>query len=191
MRMNDGRLAEIVRQLLTEFGDDVDREGLKDTPTRVAKAYAEILSGYDRSLKEEMTVFKNTHHYDDIVYSGSIHFFSICEHHLLPFYGVAHVAYIPDKQLIGLSKLARTVDIFSRRLQDQERITMQVAGELDDLLHPKGVAVMLKGQHLCNMARGVKQFDSNMTTMTFKGVFKDNQAFCDRFIAMASSAATK
>lgn len=187
MRMDDDRLSEIVKQLLTEFGDDVNREGLKDTPMRVAKAYSETLGGYNRSLKEEITVFKNTHNYDDIVYSGKIHFFSTCEHHLLPFYGIAHIAYIPDESIIGLSKLARAVDIFSRRLQDQERITMQVAGELDELLRPKGLAVMLEGQHLCNMARGVKQFESNMTTMTFKGAFKDSQALCDRFIVLATS----
>lgn len=182
--MDEVKINDAIRQLLSAFGEDLEREGIVHTPSRVARAYSEILCGYSRSLKDEITVFKNTHQYDDFVYSGNIHFFSTCEHHLLPFSGVAHVAYMPDSHIIGLSKLARAVDIFSRRLQDQERITMQVANELDDLLHPKGVAVLLEAQHFCNMARGVKQFDSNMKTMTFKGAFKDDQTLRDRFIQM-------
>lgn len=182
--MNEEQISNIIRQLLSEFGEDLTREGLKKTPDRVARAYSEILGGYRRSLKDEITVFENTHHYDDLIYSGKIRFFSTCEHHLLPFYGTAHVAYVPNEHIIGLSKLARAVDIFSRRLQDQERITVQVADELDKLLQPKGVAVLLEAQHFCNVARGVKQFDSNMKTMIFKGVMKENQSFCDRFIQM-------
>lgn len=183
--MDEAIISNIISQLLSALGEDIHREGLKKTPARVAKAYNEILGGYSRSLKDEITVFQNEHHYDDIVYSGKIRFFSTCEHHLLPFYGIAHIAYVPDSHIIGLSKLSRAVDIFSRRLQDQERITMQIANELDNLLHPKGVAVLLEAQHFCNMARGVKQFESNMKTMTFKGAFKDDQTLRDRFIQMA------
>lgn len=182
--MDKKKISDAIRQLLRAVGEDLECEGLKDTPSRVARAYTEILGGYSRSLKNEITVFENTHGYDDIIYSGNIQFFSTCEHHLLPFYGAAHVAYVPGSKIIGLSKLARAVDIFSRRLQDQERITMQVADELDNLLRPKGVAVFLEGQHFCNMARGVKQCDSNMKTMTFRGVFKDDQTLRDRFMQM-------
>lgn len=186
MALDSKHLTNAVKQLLAELGDDINREGLEKTPERAAKAYSEILNGYKRSLESEITVFKNTHNYDDVVYSGRINFFSICEHHLLPFYGTAHVAYIPDKTIIGLSKLSRAIDIYARRLQDQERITMQAANELEKLLSPKGIAVMLEGQHLCNMARGIKQFNSTMTTMTFKGEFKTDSSLRDRFLKISS-----
>lgn len=185
--MDKERIEEIVRALLVEMGEDVDREGLMDTPRRVAAAYEKLLGGYGRSLENEITVFKNEYRYDDIVYSGDINFFSTCEHHLLPFYGKAHIAYIPNEKIIGLSKLARAVDIYSRRLQDQERITIQIANEIQRLLDAKGVAVMLEGQHFCNMARGVCQVDSNMKTMTFRGLFKDSETLKSRFMEMAKT----
>lgn len=185
MNINDDKLVKAVRELLISLGEDVEREGLRDTPKRVARAYAEILEGYSRSLKDEITVFQNTSGYDDIIYSGPIDFYSTCEHHLLPFFGKAHVAYIPDTKIIGLSKLSRAVDIFSRRLQDQERITMQVADELSSLLKPKGVAIILEAKHLCNSARGVKQTNATMTTAAFKGIFKDDPVLSDRFMSMA------
>jgi GTP cyclohydrolase I len=184
MNIDQKLINGLISELLLAVGEDPKREGLKDTPERVARAYAEVLNGYARSLKEEITVFKNTHNYDDIVYSGKIRFFSTCEHHLQPFFGTAHVAYIPNKYIIGLSKLSRAVDIYSRRLQDQERITMQVANELDTLLKPQGVGVMLEGQHLCNMSRGVHQFDSDMKTMAFTGIFKKDQVLCERFLGL-------
>jgi GTP cyclohydrolase I len=184
MNFDQKHINELIGELLRALGEDPKREGLKKTPERVTRAYAEVLNGYDRSLKDEITVFKNTHNYDDIVYSGKIRFFSTCEHHLQPFFGTAHVAYIPNKFIVGLSKLSRAVDIFARRLQDQERITMQVANELETLLKPKGVAVMLEGQHLCNMSRGVHQFDSDMKTMAFTGIFKKDQVLCERFLGL-------
>ncbi|HEU4966706.1 MAG TPA: GTP cyclohydrolase I FolE [Candidatus Saccharimonadales bacterium] len=182
--MDKEATAILVQKLLTALGEDANREGLKKTPDRVVRAYEEILNGYGRTFENEVTVFTNTHKYDDIIYSGSIRFFSTCEHHLLPFFGTAHIAYIPSEQIIGLSKLSRVVDIYARRLQDQERITMQVASELEKHLKPKGTAVLLEAQHLCNMARGVKQFDSNMKTMTFTGIFKQKQELCDRFFRL-------
>lgn len=185
--VNKKRVKELVRELLKELAGDVDREGLKETPDRVTRAYAETLSGYGRSLKDEMTVFENAHHYDEIIYSGNINFFSTCEHHLLPFFGVAHIAYVPNEKIVGLSKLSRAIDIYSRRLQDQERITMQVANELDDLLHAKGIAVMLEAQHFCNMARGVEKINSDMKTLAFKGVFKEDRDLRESFIRMSTT----
>lgn len=176
----------IIASLIWEFNEDPNREWLRDTPTRVAKAYSRILGWYNRSLKDEITVFENAHNYDDIIYSWKINFFSTCEHHLLPFYWVAHIWYIPNKKIIWLSKIARAVDIYSRRLQDQERITMQVANEISLLLEPLGVAVLLEGQHFCNMARWVEQVNSNMKTMTFTGIFKEDKSLCDRFLSMIS-----
>jgi GTP cyclohydrolase I len=181
--MNQENIQQAIKQLLTELDSDIERDGLKKTPERVAKAYQEMLGGYNRSLAEEATFFENTEKYDDIIYSGGINFFSICEHHLLPFYGKAHIAYIPDKKIIGLSKLSRAVDIYARRLQDQERITMQVTNELDELLEAKGVAVVLEAKHFCNMARGVAQLDSFMKTSAFKGQFKD-ASIRDQFMSM-------
>ncbi len=182
--MTQQNVEALVTKLLEEIGEDPNREGLIDTPKRFAKAYIKVLEGYKRSLKDEITVFENTENYDDIIYSGKITFFSTCEHHLLPFFGTAHIAYVPGKKIIGLSKMARAVDIFSRRLQDQERITMQVINSLDELLSPAGVAVFLDAQHFCNMARGVQQFNSNMKTMAFRGVFKENEELRNRFMEL-------
>lgn len=178
------KIKEAVKSILSELDGNVGREGLQKTPERVAKAYTEMLNGYSRSLAQEMTLFTNESGYEDMIYSGSINFFSTCEHHLLPFYGKAHIAYIPDKKIAGLSKLARAVDIYARRLQDQERITMQVASELNVLLEAKGTAVMLEGQHLCNMARGVSQLDSSMKTFAFLGAFKKDQSLREQFLSI-------
>lgn len=183
--MNQKNIEKIISDLVTAIGEDTQKEGLKDTPRRVAAAYAKAFEGYDRSLKKEITVFKNTYDYDDVIYSGKIDFFSTCEHHLLPFFGIAHIAYIPNKEIIGLSKLARAVDIYSRRLQDQERITIQVADELENLLLPRGVAVLLEGKHLCNVVRGVQQTNSIMKTMAFRGEFKNDQSLRERFLALS------
>lgn len=170
-----------VEHIIKAIGEDLNRDGLKDTPRRAAKAYANIFNGYSRSLKDEITLFKNEQNYSGIIYSGRISFFSVCEHHLLPFHGSAYIAYIPDREIIGLSKLSRAVDIYARRLQDQERITMQVSTELEKLLSPRGIAVMIKSQHLCNMARGVEQVNSNMKTLQFRGDFLQNEGLQNQF----------
>jgi len=171
--MDKDHTEQIIKDLLRALGQDVNRADLIDTPKRVAASYSKLLEGYSRDLSKEMTIFPNDDAYDDIVYSGHIKYFSTCEHHLLPFFGKAHIAYIPNEKIAGLSKLSRAVDIFSRRLQQQERITVQVADALEEILEPKGVAVFLEGEHLCNSARGVQQFNSNMKTVAFRGVFKD------------------
>ena len=184
--MDEEKISALIKDLLLEVGEDPEREGLAKTPQRVAKAYAKLFEGYSRSLESEITTFNNIYNYDELIYSGEIVFFSTCEHHLLPFFGTAHIAYIPDKKIIGLSKLARAVDIYSRRLQDQERITMQIASELDKLLQPKGVAVWLEARHFCNMARGVQQDTSIMKTMAFKGVLKNDLTTRDHFMALVA-----
>lgn len=184
--MDGQTIEEVTKKLIHAIGEDVEREGLRETPERVARMYTETLQGYSRNLEDEMTIFENTHDYSDIVFSGGITFYSLCEHHLVPFFGTAHVAYIPDKKIAGLSKLARAVDIYARRLQDQERITIQVANELIRLLEPKGVAVLLEGKHFCNMARGTKQESSNMKTMIFRGEFKDSEFYRNQFMSMIS-----
>lgn len=184
--MDQEQISALIKQLLDTFNCEIGPQILKETPGRVARAYTEMFNGYRRSFKDEVTVFDNKHGYSEIIYSGKIHFFSTCEHHLLPFFGIAHIAYIPNKHIVGLSKLSRVVDIYARRLQQQERITMQVADELEQSLEPQGVAVLLEGTHLCNTARGIKQFDSNMKTMAFTGIFREDQKLCDRFLRLAT-----
>ena len=172
--MNSQKIQNLTRELLIALGEDPDREGLKKTPERVAKSYSKLLEGYTRSFASEITVFENVYNYNNIISSGHIDFVSLCEHHLLPFAGYAHIGYIPNEKIIGLSKLSRVVDIYTKRLQDQERITIQVANEIMNILNPKGVVVLLTAKHLCNIARGVEKKDSNMTTIIYRGVFEDN-----------------
>ncbi len=182
--MNKTNVEKLIYRLLSELESNPDREGLWDTPSRVAKAYAETLSGYDRSLASEMTVFKNEYGYKDIIYSGKINFYSTCEHHLLPFFGEAHIAYIPKDKIAGISKLARAIDIFARRLQEQERITVQVANELEKVLEPLGVAVMLNAKHFCNMSRGVHQQDFELKTFAYRGNFADSTELKSHFLRL-------
>ena len=161
-----------VRAMLAAFGEDPDREGLLNTPRRVARMYPELLAGYRTDEKKLVNgaIFNVT--YDDMVIVRDIEYFSLCEHHMLPFMGRAHVAYIPKGQVIGLSKIPRIVDMYARRLQVQERMTRQIADFIDDLLHPQGVAVVVEGLHLCAMMRGVKKHDARMTTSAMLGSFR-------------------
>ncbi|MBX3081029.1 MAG: GTP cyclohydrolase I FolE [Anaerolineae bacterium] len=175
-------------QILAALGENPGREGLLETPARVARAYAEILEGYHRDLQSEMTVFENSSGYDDLVISAKIDFCSMCEHHLLPFWGHAVIGYIPDNTIIGLSKLSRAVDIYARRLQDQERLTVQVADSIVEAVHPRGVAVMMEGQHMCNMIRGVEKKESIMRTIIFRGALKDDPVLQTRFLTLARDA---
>lgn len=165
-------IEESVRAMLTAFGEDPEREGLVNTPKRVARMYPELLSGYrvDEKKLVNGAIFNVT--YDDMVIVRDIEYFSLCEHHMLPFMGRAHVAYIPRGQVIGLSKIPRIVDMFARRLQVQERMTRQIADFIHDLLKPQGVAVVVEGLHLCAMMRGVKKIDARMTTSAMLGLFR-------------------
>lgn len=163
-----------VRVILESIGEDPERQGLERTPHRVAKAFAELTSGYhvDGNALVNEAVFDVS--YDEMVLVKDIDFFSLCEHHLLPFHGKAHVAYIPNGKVIGLSKIPRIVEMFARRLQVQERMTQEIADFLNDTLHPQGVAVVVEGQHMCAAMRGVKKANTRMTTSAMIGSFKHN-----------------
>lgn len=170
--MDTDSIAEAVKEILNAIGEDSEREGLIKTPQRVANSYKELLAGYrmdPRALIND-AVFDVA--YDQMVIVRDIEFYSLCEHHMLPFMGRAHVAYIPSDKVIGLSKIPRIVDLFSRRLQVQERMTTQIAEYLDVVLKPKGVAVVVEGLHMCMMLRGVKKHDARMTTSAMLGAFR-------------------
>ncbi len=178
-----------VTRMLEAFGEDPTREGLLRTPERVARMYGELLSGYrvDPLAMINDALFEEA--YDEMVIVRDIEFYSLCEHHMLPFIGRAHVAYIPNGRVIGLSKIPRVVDMFGRRLQVQERMTRQVASFIDELLHPKGVAVVVEALHLCSMMRGVKKHDSRMTTSTMLGVFRSDLGIRMEFLDNISRSA--
>jgi len=167
------RIEKAVLEILIAVGEDINREGLRETPARVARMYAELLAGMDEQPETHLkSVF--TENYDEIVLLRDIPFYSICEHHLLPFIGQAHVAYLPAGKVLGVSKLARIVECFSRRLQVQERLTLQIAAFIMDNLHPQGVAVVLEAAHSCMTIRGVKKPGSEMVTSAVRGVFRSD-----------------
>lgn len=177
---------DAVRVLLRWAGDDPAREGLLDTPKRVAAAYGELFGGYEQSPEEVLgRTFEEVSGYDDIVLVRDIPFFSHCEHHMLPIIGKAHVAYLPKGRVLGLSKIARVVEIFGRRLQTQENLTAQIAGAINDTLQPRGVAVMIEAEHMCMEMRGVQKQGSHTLTTTFTGEFKANAAEQARFFTLA------
>ena len=164
---------QAVSTLLRWIGEDVGREGLIDTPSRVAKAYLEMFSGYDEDPQEALgRTFEEVGGYDDMVLVKDIAFHSHCEHHMVPIIGKAHVAYLPDGRVLGLSKIARTVEIFARRLQTQENMTAQIAQTIDEALAPRGVAVMIEAEHMCMAMRGIRKQGSTTTTTCFTGQFR-------------------
>jgi GTP cyclohydrolase IA len=176
---------EAVRTLLRYIGDDPEREGLRDTPRRVVKSYAEIYGGYEKNPEDVLgRTFEEVAGYDDIVFVKDIPFFSHCEHHMVPIIGKAHVAYLPDGRVLGLSKIARTIDIFARRLQTQETMTAQIANAIDEILQPKGVAVLIEADHMCMAMRGVQKIGSSTMTTTFTGTFKHDPREQARFMSM-------
>lgn len=176
---------QAVRTLLRWAGDDPSREGLLDTPKRVVKAYRELFAGYDADIDEVLgTTFEEVAGYNDIVLVRDIPFFSHCEHHMLPVIGKAHVAYLPDGRVLGLSKIARVVEVFGRRLQTQEAMTAQIANAIEETLRPQGVAVFIEAEHMCMAMRGVQKSGSTTLTTTFTGRFKDNAAEQARFMSM-------
>lgn len=176
-----------VLNILTAFGEDPEREGLLKTPDRVARAYEEILGGYTTDPNSVINGALFTVDYDEMVVVKDIEYFSLCEHHMLPFFGRAHVAYLPRKQVIGLSKIPRIVDMFARRLQVQERMTQQIAHFIQDTINPLGVGVVVEGQHLCTMMRGVKKEQASMTTSTMLGGFRSNLSTRLEFLNMIKS----
>ena len=169
--MHQEDLVQILRAFLEHIGEDPYREGLRDTPKRMIASFDKILGGYNKDPKDVLTVFGDEL-YDEMIVVKDIEFYSMCEHHILPFFGRAHIGYIPDGKIIGLSKLPRLVEIYSRRLQNQERLTSQIASGLQEILNPKGVGVVLEAKHFCMMARGVEKQDSEVITSTLIGLFK-------------------
>ena len=181
MRQKD-TIAASVRNILTHVGEDPDREGLLRTPERVSKMYDELLAGYGIDPIAMINEALFDVEYDEMVVVKDIEFFSMCEHHMLPFYGRAHVAYCPTDKVIGLSKIPRIVEMFARRLQVQERMTQQIAQLLDDVLQPCGVGVVVEGSHMCSMMRGVKKEHARMVTSAMLGSFKENASTRNEFM---------
>ncbi|WP_366482677.1 GTP cyclohydrolase I FolE [Ruminococcus hominis] len=181
--MDHEKVKEGVRLLLEGIGEDVTREGLVETPDRIARMYEEIYGGMEEDASEHL---KKRFHVDNdaMVLEKDITFYSTCEHHLLPFYGKAHIAYIPNGEVVGLSKLARTVEVFARRLQLQEQLTGQIADALEKELNPKGVMVMIEAEHMCMTMRGIKKPGSQTVTIVKRGIFENNQELEDTFFRM-------
>lgn len=184
--MDQTRVAELIRELLIEIGEDPDREGLQSTPVRVAKAYDFLTKGYSVDLPEiaERAIF--TQDTNNMIVLRDIEVYSLCEHHMLPFFGRCHIGYISKEKVIGVSKLARFVDCFARRLQIQERLTQQIARAVMDSVDAEGVGVVMECQHLCMMMRGVEKQNSLMTTSSVLGSFHDSQATRNEFLTLIS-----
>jgi len=177
-------MENLIREILKSIGEDPEREGLRKTPHRVAAMYEFLTQGYRATTDSIINGAIFEEDYDEMVCVSDIRFYSLCEHHLLPFFGKAHVGYIPDGKLIGLSKIPRIVDMFAHRLQIQERLTQQIAQCLADALHPKGVGVVIEAEHLCMQMRGVEKQDSFAITSAMRGVFKENVRTRNEFISL-------
>ena len=180
--MDNSKIRTLIKDLLKNIGEDPEREGLLDTPRRVADAYEFLTSGYTKDIEDVMNEAVFNEKYDEMVLVKNIDFYSLCEHHMLPFYGKVHVAYIPDGKIIGLSKIPRIVDVFARRLQGQERMTQQIADTLEQFLQPRGVAVVSEAYHMCMMMRGVQKQNSSATASAVHGDFKDDQRTRSEFL---------
>ena len=184
--VDQNKIIEGVRLILEGIGEDVNREGLVGTPDRIARMYEEIFAGMDEDasvhLQKTFTA-ENT----DMIIEKDISFYSMCEHHLVPFYGKAHIAYVPDGKVVGLSKLARTVEVYAKRPQLQERMTTQIADAIMTHLNAKGVMVIIEAEHMCMTMRGVKKPGSQTVTLSAKGVFEDNKELRDTFISLVGS----
>ncbi len=188
-KMDLGEIEKAVQKILLAVGENPDREGLKRTPERIARMYAELLSGYQMDPTTIVNDALFEVKYDEMVIVRDIQFYSLCEHHLLPFLGRVHVAYIPDGKILGLSKIPRIVDLYARRLQVQERMTREIADFLRDVLHPQGVAVVVEAMHLCMSMRGVQKHDARMTTSAMHGAFRANLATREEFLENISRGA--
>jgi GTP cyclohydrolase I len=189
-KIDMNEIQSAVKKIILAVGENPDRDGLKRTPERIARMYAELLSGYQMDpvtvVNEALFEVK----YDEMVIVRDIEFYSLCEHHLLPFMGRVHVAYIPDGKVLGLSKIPRIVDLYARRLQVQERMTRQIADFIRDLLHPQGVAVVVEALHLCMSMRGVQKHNARLTTSAMHGAFRANLATRQEFLENISRGAS-
>jgi len=187
---NNKNITKLIEKLLQEVGEDPTREGLLKTPARVAKSWVYFSRGYNQDLDDVVNnaIFKESS--KDMVVVRDVEFFSLCEHHLLPFFGKAHVGYIPDGQIIGLSKIPRIIDMFSRRLQVQERLTNQIAEAIHTVLKPVGVAIVMEGRHMCMQMRGVEKQNSLATTSTMLGKFRESIRTRNEFISLINRSST-
>jgi GTP cyclohydrolase IA len=179
-----GNIAELVREILVQLGENPDREGLRRTPERFEKALRFLTSGYRQDPEKLLNGAMFSVCYDEMVVVKDIELYSLCEHHLLPFFGKCHIAYIPDKKVVGLSKMARLVNMYARRLQIQERLTNQIATAIQDKLSPQGVGVIVEARHLCMVMRGVEKQNSTTTTSAMLGVFRENKQTRDEFLSL-------
>ena len=184
--MNQANVEKLVKTLLEEIGEDPKREGLLRTPLRVAKAFETLTQGYHQEIDEVLNGAIFNEKYDEMVLVKNIDFYSMCEHHMLPFYGKVHVAYIPDGKIVGLSKIPRIVEVFSRRLQVQERMTQQISDTINKYLAPVGVAVVAEAFHMCMMMRGVEKQNSSATTSAMHGVFQEDARTRMEFLDLIS-----
>ena len=180
----DETIADLVRKMLTLIGEDPNREGLRRTPERFEKAFRYLTSGYRQDPEKLLNGAMFSVCYDNMVVVKDIELYSLCEHHLLPFFGKCHVAYIPDKKVVGLSKIARLVNMFARRLQIQERLTSQIAKAIQDRLSPGGVGVVIEARHLCMVMRGVEKQHSSAMTSAMLGAFRENKQTRDEFLSL-------
>ena len=181
--VNREKIEEAVRLLLEGIGEDAGREGLRETPGRVARMYEEILAGMEASAGEHLAKTFTAEN-NEMIIEKDITFYSVCEHHMMPFYGKVHIGYIPDGKVAGISKLARTVEVFARRLQIQEKMTAQTADAIMEHLRPKGVIVLVEAEHMCMTIRGVKKPGSRTVTMVSRGEFEENEILKNRFLSL-------
>ena len=179
-------LEKVTKDLLEEIGEDSTREGLLKTPKRVAKSWKFLTGGYKANIEEVINGAIFNEECDEMVVINNIDFYSVCEHHLIPFFGKAHVAYIPKGKVVGLSKIPRIIDVFARRLQVQERMTQQIAKTLNEVLSPRGVAVVLEAQHMCMQMRGVEKQNSHATTSSMTGLFREDERTRKEFLDIIS-----
>jgi GTP cyclohydrolase I len=182
-----GKIAELVREMLIHLGENPDREGLRRTPERFEKALRFLTSGYRQDPEKLLNGAMFSVCYDEMVVVKDIELYSLCEHHLLPFFGKCHIAYIPDKKVVGLSKMARLVNMYARRLQIQERLTSQIANAIQEKLSPQGVGVIVEARHLCMVMRGVEKQNSTTTTSAMLGAFRENKQTRDEFLSLIKS----
>lgn len=180
--MDEVKLGNLVREILLELGEDAERQGLLKTPGRVAKSLEFLTQGYQKDIKKVLNGAVFNEDYDEMVIVKDIDFYSLCEHHMLPFYGKVHLAYLPKGKIVGLSKIPRIVDVFARRLQVQERMTSQIAKTVQEYVKPRGVAVVVEGFHMCMMMRGVQKQNSITTTSCMLGTFKEDQRTRNEFL---------
>jgi len=180
MKQKDFGIQKKIGDLLTHFGEDVCRDGLKETPARVIRMYGELLSGYNDDPRKHFKLF-DSNGYHDLVTVSNIDFYSLCEHHMIPFFGKVHIGYIPNGKVLGLSKFARIVEVFARRLQTQENITHQIAEAIEEHMHPQGLAVVIEAEHLCVSMRGIKKKGFVTTTSVFNNKLKTDSGLVAQF----------